>query len=80
MYTILGEEFSKGGTDYPPVPAEFEFAKKFGEVARQLLEEGKLKVPQTFVNRGGDGLEGVLKGLDELRQNKVSGGKLVYTL
>lgn len=79
-YTILGEEFSKGSTHYPPAPAEFEFAKKFGEVARQLLEEGKLKAPQTFVNRGGDGLEGVLKGLDELRQNKVSGGKLVYTL
>ncbi|KAF4448354.1 hypothetical protein F53441_8229 [Fusarium austroafricanum] len=79
MYSIFGERFFKG-QETPAKPDEFEFAKKFWEISRQLLEEGKLKAPQTFVNRGGSGFEGIMKGLDELRANKVSGGKLVYTL
>jgi NADPH:quinone reductase-like Zn-dependent oxidoreductase len=79
MYSIFGEKFVKG-SETPPKPDEFEFAKKFWEITRQLLEEGKLKAPQTYVNRGGSGFEGILKGLDELRADKVSGGKLVYKL
>ncbi|KAM0247180.1 hypothetical protein ACHAP5_004259 [Fusarium lateritium] len=79
MYSIFGERFVKG-EETPAKPDEFEFAKKFWEIARQLLEEGKLKAPQTFVNRGGSGFEGIMKGMEELRANKVSGGKLVYTL
>jgi arginase family enzyme len=51
-----------------------------GTPYRQLLEEGKLKVPRIVLNRGGDGLEGALQGIDELRANRVSGEKLVYTL
>ncbi|KAL2867719.1 zinc-binding alcohol dehydrogenase family protein [Aspergillus lucknowensis] len=80
MYSIFGERYVFGGTEFPPLPDEFEFAKKFWEISRQLLVEGKLKAPNTYVNRGGDGFEGILKGLDELRANKVSAGKLVYTL
>ncbi|KAF6793462.1 zinc-binding dehydrogenase [Colletotrichum sojae] len=80
MYSIFGERFLKGGSETPAKPEELEFAARFWEVARGLLQEGKLKAPQTFLNRGGEGLQGVLKGMDELRQNKVSGGKLVYTL
>ncbi|KAJ4245018.1 hypothetical protein NW762_014225 [Fusarium torreyae] len=79
MYSIFGERFFKG-QETPAKPDEFEFAKRFWEVARQLLEEGKLSAPRTYVNRGGSSFEGILKGLDELRANKVSGGKLVYTL
>ncbi|KAJ4003818.1 hypothetical protein NW752_011945 [Fusarium irregulare] len=79
MYSIFGERFFKG-SETPAKPDEFEFAKDFWEITRKLLEEGKLKAPQTFVNRGGSGFEGILKGLDELRADKVSGGKLVYTL
>ena len=79
MYSIFGERFFKG-SETPAKPDEFEFAKDFWETTRKLLEEGKLKAPQTFVNRGGSGFEGILKGLDELRADKVSGGKLVYSL
>lgn len=79
MYTIFGERVSKLN-EIPPIPEEYKFAKKFWELARQLLEENKLHAPRTFVNRGGASFEGILKGLDELRANKVSGGKLVYTL
>ncbi|KAI0437716.1 GroES-like protein [Xylaria telfairii] len=79
MYSIFGERFVKGD-ETPAKPEEFEFAKTFWEISRRLLEEGKLKAPRTIVNKGGDGLEGILQGLDELRADKVSGGKLVYTL
>ncbi|KAI1303495.1 GroES-like protein [Xylaria venustula] len=79
MYSIFGERHIKVN-EIPAIPQEFEFAKKFWEISRQLLEQGKLKVPRTIVNRGGDGFEGILKGLDELRANNVSAGKLVYTL
>ena len=33
-----------------------------------------------MVNRGGKGLEGVLEGLEDLKEGKVSAAKLVYTL
>jgi NADPH:quinone reductase-like Zn-dependent oxidoreductase len=79
MYSIFGERFVKG-SETPPKPEEFEFAKKFFEITRGLLQEGKVKAPRITVNKGGSGLEGVLKGLDELRAGKVSGQKLVYTL
>ena len=79
MYEIFGERFVKQ-KETSPKPDEFEFAKTFWEASRQLLEEGKLKAPRIVTNRGGNGLEGVLKGMDELRENKVSGEKLVYTL
>jgi NADPH:quinone reductase-like Zn-dependent oxidoreductase len=80
MYTIFGEYFKKAGTEYPPNADEFEYAKKFWEIARELLEQGKLKTVRPIVNRGGSGLEGVLHGLEELKAGKVSAGKLVYTL
>lgn len=81
MYTIFGEPISKQeGVIRPAEPEEFEFAKKFWEISRELLENGKLKAPRVILNKGGHGFEGVLKGMDELRANKVSGGKLVYTI
>lgn len=80
MYTIFNEFISKWGADTQPIPEEFEFAVKFTSIVRDLLAEGKLKAPRQFVNRDGEGLEGVLKGLDLLKAGQVSAGKLVYTL
>ncbi|CAH0053736.1 unnamed protein product [Clonostachys solani] len=79
MYTIFNERYFKG-TETLPKPEDFEFAKKFLAISQGLLEQGKLKVPNPIVNRGGAGFEGILKGLDELRAGNVSAGKLVYTL
>ena len=79
-YTQFGEKMLWNGNELPGSDADFEFGKMFNELSRQLYAEGKLKAPKTYLNRGGSGLEGVLKGLDENRQGKVSGGKLVYTL
>jgi hypothetical protein len=78
-YTMFGEPFDKG-IPTPAVPADFEYGVKFWELARELLAAGKIKPAKADVNRGGKGLDGVLVGLKELKDGKVSGAKLVYTL
>ncbi|KAK0741936.1 chaperonin 10-like protein [Apiosordaria backusii] len=79
-YTALGEAFKKA-VDIPAVEGDYEFAKRFWELARGLLAQGNVKTAVVEVNRGGKGgLEGVLVGLRELKEGRVSGRKLVYTL
>lgn len=78
-YTAFGEEYTYFGVK-PAVPADYEFAKNFWELSRGLYAEGKVKSVRVIKNRGGEGLEGVLVGLRELKEGKVSGGKLVYKL
>lgn len=79
-YTVFGEAFTRGGRDYPAKPQDREFGKAFWDLSRDLLAQGKFKVARTSVNQGGTGLEGVLKGLEDLKNGRVSGTKLVYTL
>ena len=78
-YTAFGEPFEKW-QKFPANLEHLEFARQFWESARKLIDAGKIKPAQTFANRGGSGFEGVLVGLKELKENKVSGGKLVYTI
>jgi NADPH:quinone reductase-like Zn-dependent oxidoreductase len=78
-YTIFGERFEKFGVT-EPIPKDYEFGKMFWELTRDLLATGKLKTAKPEVNRGTKGLEGVLIGMQELKDHKVSGTKLVYTL
>ncbi|KAK1723957.1 hypothetical protein CaCOL14_011431 [Colletotrichum acutatum] len=78
-YTVFGEEFGYFGKR-DPVPENYEFGKKFWEISRGLLAEGKLKPIRVVKNQGGSGLEGVVVGLKELKEGKVSAGKLVYTI
>lgn len=79
-YTVVGEEFMFGPTKFEAKPDDYAFGKKFWALARDLLAEGKVKVHAVSVNEGGEGLEGVLKGMQSMREGKVSGKKLVYTL
>jgi hypothetical protein len=79
-YTMFGEAFDKTWVVMPAVPEDYEYGKMFWELARGLLEQGKVKPVRGDVNRGGEGLDGVLVGLRELKEGKVSGVKLVYTL
>jgi NADPH:quinone reductase-like Zn-dependent oxidoreductase len=79
-YTILGEAVVLGSWAVAAVEADFEFGKMFWELAWGLLARGEVKPARRDVNRGGEGLEGVLVGLGELRESKVSGVKLVYTM
>ncbi len=78
-YTALGEDFEKS-IHFPAVPADLEFGRMLWDIARGLLAKGDLKVAPVILDRGGKGLEGVLVGLRELKEGKVSAGKLVYSL
>ncbi|KAL2018316.1 hypothetical protein VTK56DRAFT_979 [Thermocarpiscus australiensis] len=79
-YTATGEPADKFFANLPASAEDFEFAKKFWNLSRELLVQGKLKPARTDGNRGGKGLEGVLVGLRDLKEGRVSGTKLVYTL
>ncbi|KAF9778518.1 hypothetical protein IL306_003970 [Fusarium sp. DS 682] len=78
-YSATGDPWMYENELFEAVPSDFAFQKKFVKAAERLFEEGLVKPPRVFLNRGGSGLEGVLKGLVELREKRVSGGKLVYT-
>ncbi|KAJ3076489.1 hypothetical protein HDU98_002933 [Podochytrium sp. JEL0797] len=78
-YTVVGETFTFGPATIPAAPTDFEFAKTFAVLSNALLAQGKVKVHTVSVNETGDGLEGVLKGMQFMREGKVSGKKLVYT-
>lgn len=79
-YEIAGETFVAGGREWPAKPDEMQHAKELVPVFERLLREGKVKPIKPEVNRGGSGLEGVLHGIEQLRDGKVSGTKLVYTM
>ena len=53
-----------------------EFAMKWFKTAQQLLSEGKLKMHPVRLMPGG--FQGVLDGMDLLRNKQISGEKLVY--
>jgi len=76
-YTIENEAFNFAGHDIPASKEDFEEGKKFWELTTQLMQDGKIKVPPM---QKGNSLNSVFDGLDQLRQGKVSGQKLVYTL
>jgi hypothetical protein len=79
-YDAFGYEYERFGTVAKPDAAEVEFAGMFWTLTQELLQSGSLTPLKPEVNRLGSGLEGVIKGLDELRHDRVSGTKLVYTL
>ncbi|KAK5078520.1 hypothetical protein LTR64_003067 [Lithohypha guttulata] len=76
MYTIFNDPFEKAGRQTPAVPEDFEFAKKFFDITEKMLAEGKLKTHPEQV--GPKGLEGALQGMQDLKNDKVTGKKLVY--
>ncbi|ATY65193.1 zinc-binding oxidoreductase [Cordyceps militaris] len=78
-YTVFGESFERGTYVFPASQEDVIFATAFWERTAKLLEEKKLQPIKATVNQGGEGLEGVIAGLEDLRQGKVSGTKLVYS-
>ena len=77
-YTAIGEAFTGWGREIPAVKADFEFGVQFARLTTELLAEGKLKTHPIEVRPGG--LDGILDGLRDLEENKVSGSKLVYQI
>lgn len=76
MYTVFGEDFDFGKDTIPQTPEDFEFAKKFMGITEKLLAENKLTPHREVV--GKDGLKGVIQGLADMKEGKVSAAKLVY--
>ncbi|KAL6229449.1 hypothetical protein BDW75DRAFT_249663 [Aspergillus navahoensis] len=75
-YMAIGEEFLFGDKVFPAQPEDKEFAASFATIAEGLLRDGKVKVHPPKV--GKEGLKGVIEGLKLLKEDKVSGQKLVY--
>ncbi|KAL9103463.1 MAG: hypothetical protein Q9163_001491 [Psora crenata] len=81
-YSAIGEEMSfqrKAGVIPPKIPAKVEdarFMEVFIPIAEALLAHGKIKAHPPRVREAG--LRGILDGLQDMREGKVSGEKLVY--
>ena len=78
MYTMFGEGFYKYGKEFSASKDDFEFAKTWMNLTEKLVAEDKVRPHPKRLGMGG--LEGVLKGLEELKAGKVSGEKLVYRI
>jgi len=74
-YTAFGEHFS---AQYPANEADYEFGARFWAVSEDLINSGKIKPHPVEVREGG--LEGIPQGLQDLKDGKVSGVKLVYKI
>ena len=77
-YTATNESFVKAGLEFPASEEDYRFAVRFCKLSEKLLAEGKFKPHQQDIRKGP--LEKVLDGVDELRQGKVSGKKIVYRI
>lgn len=77
-YTCFGETFQSGGKTFEAkdLQEDYEFAVGWAAMFEKLLADGKVKVHPPKVMDGG--LDKLLEGLDLLRNDKVSGQKLVY--
>ena len=78
MYTMFGEYFDKYDLEWPASQADWEFAKMWMGLTEKLVAEGKLKAHPKRIESSG--LEGIVRGIEELRQEKVRGEKLVYRI
>jgi NADPH:quinone reductase-like Zn-dependent oxidoreductase len=77
-YTALGEAFHKFGKDSAAKPEDFAFSSKFSELSQKLIEDKKIKPHRHEVREGG--LDGILAGLDDMKNGKISGVKVVYRI
>jgi hypothetical protein len=75
-YTITGESFKFGPKEWEAKPEDFEFGKKFWELSSKLIASSQIAVHPPKVGKGG--LQGVLDGMEDLKEGRVSGVKLVY--
>jgi NADPH:quinone reductase-like Zn-dependent oxidoreductase len=77
-YTVVGERFQWRTTSFEAKPQDFEFGVKFTTIAEKLLADGKIRPPSKEVRDGG--LEAIFGGLDDLKEGRVSGTKIVYKI
>ncbi|KAJ5593845.1 uncharacterized protein N7459_000053 [Penicillium hispanicum] len=76
-YTMLGEDFEMPGiATIPADPAQENFAKEWALLADNLVANGHIRPHAVQVREGG--LDGVLRGLEEMRSSGPRGQKMVY--
>ena len=78
LWSALGEAVHFMGHFMPAVPEDFTFLREFTETAEILLQDGDIRPHPVKVMQGG--LEGIVAGLQELYDGRVSGEKLVYNI
>ena len=76
-YSAVGEKFRFLGVD-DEIPEDYEYASKFWTVVQALLDRKLIRGQRVELREGG--LEGIIDGMEELKEGKVSGAKLVYRL
>lgn len=77
-YGLSGEAYIFEGQHWEAQPTYFEFAKRFLPIAEKLWSEGKWTEHPQEVRPGG--LLGVLDGMKDMKEGKISGCKLVYNV
>ncbi|PVI05008.1 putative zinc-binding oxidoreductase ToxD [Periconia macrospinosa] len=75
-YTAAGKEVEISGKRIPAKPEHYEFMSEWFDLVGQLYQENKFKMHRVDSRPGG--LEGILEGLKDLENGKVSGVKVVY--
>lgn len=78
-YTSVGEPVEKAFGSFGKERCEndYKFMQKWIEEGDRLLAEKKLKPHPIKVEKG---LEGIIQGMDDMRDEKVSGQKLVFSV
>lgn len=77
-YTAFGEDFIFKSKKFAASREDLDFIVQFQSLSSKLLEQGKIRPHPHRVRSGG--LEAIPQGLQELREGKVSGEKLVYQI
>ncbi|KAB8255227.1 chaperonin 10-like protein [Aspergillus pseudonomiae] len=77
-YTAFGRSFKFGPREVPAQPGDRAFMEQFSGIFQDLLTSGKIKTHPPRI--GNAGLNGILDGLQLLRDGKVRGEKLVYNI
>ena len=75
-YTATGEAFEYEGDVWEAVPEDFELGVRFSSLMEQLLANGALKAHPVDLREGG--WTGIVDGMRDMKEGKVSGVKLVY--
>ncbi|KAF5578722.1 toxD [Fusarium pseudoanthophilum] len=71
-YSATGNPWMYENKFYEAVPADFAFQKKFVKVAEKLFKQALLKPARVYLNRGGSGLEGIVKGLVDVKEGRTA--------
>ncbi|KAJ5648630.1 Protein TOXD [Penicillium lividum] len=77
-YSISGEDWRYRDWEIAGKPEDKAHAEMFFPIVEVLLQQGKVEVHPPKV--GEEGLKGVLEGLELLKNDKISGEKLVYNI